>query len=283
MYQELNEQLEVFTVGVDGAVRGIYKAHNGPWQPPFTLTDAGLALPGAHVAASAIHRTISWKSSWSIAVVGSCVISKAKNGAWKPASGLREGFAAPGAPLAVVYQPLYEQLEVFAVAGDGSVHGLWMAQNSYWSEQFSPAPAGFAPPSANIAGVFYPSNNQLEVFVVDRQRHVECHLESPEWRVASASGLASQFRRTGRAAGGGLSARYDTDAQLEVFAVTDNGSVHGLWKFNNADWQPQFSLGQRRLRVCQSAHHGDVLPGPERAGGDHDRFSHQFEAGVEAQ
>jgi hypothetical protein len=243
VYQELNEQLEVFTVGVDGAVRGIYKAHNGPWQPPFTLTDAGLALPGAHLAASSYPLN----NQLEVFVVDRggrlVVISKAENGAWKPAGGLREGFAAPGAPLAVVYQSPYAQLEVFAVAGDGSVHGLWRAQNSYWSEQFSLAPAGFAPPSANVAAIFYPSDNHLEVFVVDGSGTLNVIWKAQNGAWQAPADLQANFAAPGAPLAVAYQPLYELHVQLEVFAVTNNGSVHGLWKLNNSKWQPQFSLG----------------------------------------
>src|SRR5262249_53354953 len=76
-WQPLNEQLEVFWIDPAGAMRGIWKQHNGPWQAPFNLT--------------------------------------------------APGFAAPGAPVAAVWQPLNEQLEVFTIDPIGTMKGVWKA------------------------------------------------------------------------------------------------------------------------------------------------------------
>jgi hypothetical protein len=240
VYQPLNEQLEVFVVGVDGAVRGIYKAHNGAWQAPFTLTDAGLAPPGAHLAA-AFYPLNNQLEVFVVDRIGRVdVIWKAQNGAWKPAAGLQEGFAPPGAPLAVVYQPLNEQLEVFAVGDDGSVRGIWKAQNSTWKAPFWPAPAGFAPAGANIAGVFYPSNNQLELFVIDRSGTLNVIWKAQNGAWKAPVGLQTDFA----APGAPLAVAYQPlNEQLEVFAVSANGSLHGLSKARNSQWGGQFSLG----------------------------------------
>ena len=95
VYQPLNERLEVFVVGVAGAVRGIYKEHNGAWHAPLTLTDAGLAPPGAHVAA-AFYPTYEQLEVFVVDQTGRLnVIWQARNGAWKPAQGLQPGFAHP--------------------------------------------------------------------------------------------------------------------------------------------------------------------------------------------
>ena len=95
------------------------------------------------------------------------MIWKAQNGAWNTPVGLQTAFAAPGAPLAVAYQPLNEQLEVFAVAGDGSVHGIWKARNSAWKAQFSLGAGGFAFAKAPITATFYPAQNELAVITTD--------------------------------------------------------------------------------------------------------------------
>src|SRR5262249_17413184 len=50
MYQPLNEQLEIFVVGADGALKVVWKDHNGPWHAPVGLTDPGFAPAGAHVS-----------------------------------------------------------------------------------------------------------------------------------------------------------------------------------------------------------------------------------------
>ena len=83
---------------------------------------------------------------------------------------LQANFAAPGAPLAVAYQPLYDsnvQLEVFAVTDNGSVHGLWKFNNSKWQAQFSLGSDGFAFAKAPITATFYPAQKELAVITTD--------------------------------------------------------------------------------------------------------------------
>jgi hypothetical protein len=240
VYQPVNERLDVFVVGVDGALRGIYKEHNGTWQVPVALTDVGLAPPGAHVAAE-FYATYEQLEVFVVDQTGRVnVIWQARNGTWKPAEGLQQGFAAPGAQLTVVYQPLNEHLEVFAVAGDGAVHGIYKAQNSTWKTESMPAPAGFAPPAANIAGVFYPPNNQLELFVIDQSGTLKVIWKAQDGAWNPPMGLQSAFA----APGAPLAVAYQPlNEQLEVFAVAGDGSIHGIWKAKNSTWKAQFSLG----------------------------------------
>ncbi|MDP9070082.1 MAG: hypothetical protein M3N68_02100 [Actinomycetota bacterium] len=236
-YYPLNEQLEVFTVGGDGAVKGIWKAQNSPWRPPFTLTGGGFAPPGAHLAA-AFYPPNNQLELFVVDRDGTVnVIWKAQNGAWNPPVGLQAGFGAPGAPLAVAYQPLNEQLEVFAVGDDGSVRGIWKEHNGAWKPPLFPAPAGFAPSAAHITGAFYPPNNQVELFVVDRDGTVNVIWKAQNGAWNPPVGLQAGFGEPG----GPLTVAYQPlNEQLEVFAVGDDGSVRGIWKEHNGAWKPPF-------------------------------------------
>ena len=51
--QPPNDQLDVFVIGTDGSLQLLWEFDNGKWQGPLKLTAAGLALPGASVAAHA--------------------------------------------------------------------------------------------------------------------------------------------------------------------------------------------------------------------------------------
>ena len=69
--------------------------------------------------------------------------------------------------VAAVYYPPNNQLEVFFVDTQGALTLVWKAQNGAWNRPFRLTAAGFTAPGAPVASVFYPLNNQLEIFVVD--------------------------------------------------------------------------------------------------------------------
>ena len=48
-FQPLNNQLEVATVGANGAINLLWKENNSTWKPPVSLTAAGTATPGSNL------------------------------------------------------------------------------------------------------------------------------------------------------------------------------------------------------------------------------------------
>ena len=74
----------------------------------------------------------------------------------------------PAAPVAAVYQPLNEQVEVFVVDANGALNVVWKDNNGSWKAPFPLTSANFTIPGASIAAIYYPTYQQLEVFVVDK-------------------------------------------------------------------------------------------------------------------
>src|SRR3954470_12098745 len=65
--------------------------------------------------------------------------------------------------IAAVYQPLGQQVEVFAIDAHGALKDVWKHHNGFWEAAFPLSGPGFAPPGAPLTAVWYPMNEQLEV------------------------------------------------------------------------------------------------------------------------
>jgi hypothetical protein len=240
VWQPLNEQLEVFVIGTDGAAKGVWKAHNAAWAPPFNLTGPGFAPAGAGIAA-VFQPLNSQLEVFAVDDAGAVSgVWKDNNSAWHADFNVTgPGFAPPGAPVAAVWQPLNEHLEVFAVGTDGAMKGAWKAHNAAWAPPFNLTPPGFAPPGAGVAAVWQPLGQQLEVFAVDGNGAV-----SGVWK-ASDSPWRAPFDLTGPGvmpAGTSIAAVWQPlNEQLEVFAVQADGDVQGVWKEHNGAWKPTFT------------------------------------------
>jgi hypothetical protein len=97
------------------------------------------------------------------------VVWKAQNGPWhSPFPLTADGFTVPGSPVSAVFYPFNNQLEVFVVDGRGALNVVWWTQDRGWSEPFALTPEHFAPVDTPISAVYYPPNDQLEVFLIDR-------------------------------------------------------------------------------------------------------------------
>jgi len=246
VYYPLNNQLETFVVGADGAVYVIWKAQNDVWNAPVPLTAAGFAPPGSPM--SAVYYPLN--EQLEVFVVDNAgavnVLWKAQNGTWNaPVPLTAAGFAPLGAPLAAVYYPLNEQLEVFVVDNNGAINVLWKAQNGTWNAPVALTAPGLAPSGASLSGVYYPLNEQLEVFVADVNGAVEVlwKAQNGAWNppaVLTGPGFAP--------AGAALtSAYYPLNEQLEVFFIDNAGAVDVLWKAQNGAWNSPVAISAAGL------------------------------------
>jgi hypothetical protein len=150
------------------------------------------------------------------------------------------GTAPPGAPIAAVWQPLNEQLEVFTISPSGQLLVAWKAHNGRWLGPIAITQPSFAVAHGHVAAVFQPSNNQLEVFSVDAQGAVRV-----AWKAQNGSWHDSvPITPPGSAhPGAPLTAVWQPlNEQLEVFWTDTAGAVRGVWKFKNGSWQPPFTL-----------------------------------------
>jgi len=237
VWHPMNEQLEVFTIGMNGALAVSYKAHNGPWFAPSYITPPNFAPPGAHVTAVfqplnnqlevfAIDATGAVKLAW-----------KAQNGRWQgPVALSPPGIAPPGAPLAAVWQPLNEQLEVFWVDTAGALRGVWKQHNGRWAPPFYLTAPGFVSPHANVAAIWQPLNEQLEVFAVNSAGaiNVVWKAHNGRWNAPYVLG-GPEIAKSGTDI---LALWNPQDELLEVITVGTKGNFIHAWKTHNGAWKP---------------------------------------------
>src|SRR5215216_1349172 len=103
----------------------------------------------------------------------------------------------PLQPLVLNY-PTARQLEVFAVDDDGAIKVSWKSNNGNWNPPHPLSATSFAQPGTPLSGVYYPSGDFLEVFVVGNDGGIHGLWKAPhvrhEWqqpfRLANATNLA---------------------------------------------------------------------------------------------
>ncbi len=160
---------------------------------------------------------------------------KAQNGEWQPPVTLAgPGFSAGEGGTSTVYYPPNEQFETFVVDQAGAVNVIWKAGNGVWMGPVGISTPGLAPPGAAVAAVYYPVNQQLEVFVVGNDGRVwvlwkaqngvfnQAPISPPGWWAKPGSNLTATY--------------YPLQNQLEVFTVGGDNKIYTLWKVNNSAW-----------------------------------------------
>lgn len=244
VWQPLNEQLEVFTIGRNGALTDTWKAHNGRWFAPIYLTPPNFAPPGAHVAA-VFQPLNNQLEVFAIDATGAVRLKwKAQNGEWQgPVTLTQPGMALPGAPITAVWQPLNEKLEVFWIDTTGAMreikkehNGSWKERNGDWQTPAYLTTPGFAGPHAKVAAIWQPLNEQLEVFVVDRTGAIKDIWKAHDsaWKgptTLDGPGVALP--------GAAIVALWDQpNEMLQVITVTPKGEVIDAYKTHNGVWKP---------------------------------------------
>ena len=168
-FYPLNNQLEALFVANDGSVRVAWKANNGAWNAPATLTAANLAPAGSGMALRYYPLNNQFEGFFVDNGGSVNVIWKAQNGAWnRPAAITGRGVGVPGRPIVASFYPPNNQLEVFTVGPNGAVNLVWKAQNGTWRPVVGLTGAGAGSPGSNLAVQYQPISDQLEVFFPDR-------------------------------------------------------------------------------------------------------------------
>jgi hypothetical protein len=266
VWQPLNEQLEVFTIAPNGALQDIWKAHNGAWFAPIYISPPGFAPPSAHIAAifQPLNNTLEVFAVDSTGAVR--VVWKAQNGAWqRPFALTPPGSAPPGAPLAVVWQPLNEQLEVFWIDSTGAAREVLKRHNGPWQQPSIVAPAGFANAGAEIAAVWQPLNEQLEVFSTDR-----CGAIKDVWKAHNSAWFPPVvvYGAGAAPAGASLVALWGQQyEELRVIAVARSGQVMQAYKEHNRRWEQRQDLTREAIAPAAAP-----LVGVTTSDGHHEVF-----------
>ncbi|HEY6988560.1 MAG TPA: hypothetical protein VH369_09260 [Bryobacteraceae bacterium] len=241
VYYPPNNQLEVFFADSTGALAVIWKAQNGAWNAPHRLTTAGFTLPGSPIAA-VFYPLNNQLEVFIVDAEGALTLFwKAQNGVWQQPFRLTgPRFAPAGAPVSAAYYPLNNQLEIFLFDAQGAFNVVWKAQNGAWHPAFRLTPAEVASTGTPLTAVYYPPNNQLEVF------HVDSHGALKVIWKAQNGAWNQPFALTGpgfTAPSAPLSAAfYRVNSQLEVFSINPHGALTLMWKAQNGAWQNPVNL-----------------------------------------
>jgi hypothetical protein len=236
-WQPFNEQLEIFTIAPNGALQDIWKTHNGPWHAPIYISPPNFAPPSAHIAAifQPINNTL---EVFAVDATGTVRVAwKAQNGDWQlPYALTLPGSAAPGAPLAAVWQPLNEQLEVFWIDTTGAVREVLKQHNGAWQPPAPVSQPQFAGAGAELTAIWQPLNEQLEVFAVDR-----CGNIKDVWKAHNSAWFAPVviYPAGDVPTGAPLIALWGAQfSDLQVFAVSLKGQIVRAQKKDNGRWSP---------------------------------------------
>jgi hypothetical protein len=231
----LNNQLEAFYAGNDGAIYVSWKANNGHWSEPVRLTAPNVTRPGADM--TAVYYAP--KSQLEVLFFGNDgklnVLWKAQNGRWNQPVGISVPNLAPaGAGIAASAYPHNNQLEALFVANNGAVHVAWKVNNGNWNAPAGISPLNVAPAGSAMALNYYPLNSQLEGFFVDNRGAVNVIWKANNGNWNRPVGIsAAGFGVPGKSIAASF---YPLNNQLEVVTTGPNGSVNLLWKDNNRPW-----------------------------------------------
>src|ERR1051326_1717461 len=201
IWQPLNDQVEAYVMATNGAVMGVWNANNGPWNPPFNLSGAGFAPNNATLAPV-------WEPNNEL--LGIFVLDqngalnfilKTHDGAWDaPKAITGAGYAAPGGPLAAVWEatsdPLHGSIEIFTVDQNGTAKVISRKYDQFkfvlgnWPAPAQLFPLTQLPPNAAITAALSDAAGSPVVAVVDPAGAVH--------QTSKFKGERSEERRVGK-------------------------------------------------------------------------------------
>jgi hypothetical protein len=138
------------------------------------------------------------------------------------------------------------QLDAFVIGNDGAVYVTWEVGDGHWADGTpgnpGPAritPASLAPAGASLAAA-HQSPDQLDAFVTsnDGAVYVTWVVGGGHWSDGTLGNpppariTPPQFAP----AGAGVAAANQTDNQLDVFAVGNDGAIHVTWVVGEGHW-----------------------------------------------
>jgi hypothetical protein len=292
--KQLDDQLDVFSVGRDGAIYVTWEHADGPWSDggtvagynrrplPARITPPNLA-PRDAVVTSAKQTPNQLDAFWvgndgAISVTWVAGAGQWTDGVAPAGSPVRitpPGFAKPGACIAAAQQT-DNQLDLFVVRDDGAVWVTWVTGTGHWSDgtpgNASPAritPTGYATPGACIAAARQ-TDNQLDVFFVrgDGAVYVTWVAGTGHWTDGSPSFPApARITPTGLApAGAHVAAAKQTANQLDVFVIGNDGAVYVTWVVGTGAW----SAVPARITPTNMAPTGAAMAASEQVPGQLD-------------
>ena len=276
-----DDQLDVFWVGVDGAVWMTWVKGQGAWRDgvadhglPVRVTPAGYAPPGAHLAAARQgddQLDVFWVRDdgavWMTWATGMGAWRDGIEGRGLPVPVTPAAYVPAGAHLAVARQG-DDQLDVFWAGVDGSVWMTWATGQGAWRDGVDDdglpvrvTPAGYAPSGAHLAAA-HQGDDQLDVFWArdDGAVWVTWVVGRGAWRDGVAgNGLPMRVTPQNWAvAGCPLAAVRRSADELAVFWVGIDWSVLTTWARGKGSWRDGV-LGHGRPKALTEP--GQAPPG----------------------
>ena len=230
-------QLEIFWIGPDGAVRVMWKGVDGYWLGPVSLTPIGWGVPGSEITALWSVQNDQLEVFWVGRDGEVNMLWKDHNKDWNyPARLTGPGFALPGAPLTGFWQPEYHHLELFGIAPDGALSHVYKTDNKPWNPAGRLFGPGFGVPGSKPAAVYQPTGGQSQVFAVGSDGAVNL-----TWKPYNETWKEPfPVTKPGTApAGAWLDALYQPQFdQVEVLFTDRDGAAVSVWKrgTNIYDW-----------------------------------------------
>jgi len=237
----LNNQLEAFYAGNDGAVYVTFKANNDVWSDPIRLTQPNTMPPGGKLSAVFYPPNNQLEVLFFDRDGALTVLWKAQNENWNPPARISEpNLAPPGGGISAAFYPLNNQLEALFAANDGGIRVAWKANNGAWNTPVGISPANITPAGAAVTLHFYPPNNQFEAFFVDNSGVVNVIWKAQNSAWNQPVGISpSQIGIPGKSI---VASFYPINNQLEVFTIGASGVVNLLWKVENGTWNSPVGL-----------------------------------------
>ncbi|THF87701.1 hypothetical protein E7T09_00165 [Deinococcus sp. KSM4-11] len=240
-FYPLNNQLEVLYLGNDGALHVLWKAQNGAWNAPGTISPANQGPSGGGVSVVFNPQGNQFEAMFAGNDGAIRLAYKAQNGAWVPPGAISAAnVTTPGARITLTYYPLNNQLEGFFVDNRGQVNVIWKAQNGRWNPPAAITPPQTGVPGRSIVASFYPLNNQLEVATVGPNGAVNLTWKAQNGRWNGPIAISNPGAAT---PGSPLAMRYQTMSnQLEIFYTDPSGLLNLIFKAQNRAWNAPFRL-----------------------------------------
>src|SRR5579884_432332 len=252
-------QLDVFAVGFDGAVWSTWESNNSPWRDarnarePVRITPSGLATPGAPVFAAS--RPGNELDVFFVGIDGAIWVTWEKGDSqWQDGEGGREPRRItpqslfPAAAHLCACQQSLGLFDVFAVNNDGAIvvtcntgdraDGLWL-DGTDGRKPLLVSPVGFAPPGAPLATAKQ-SADQLDVFVVGMDGAVSVTWErgNGAWRDGQDGRAPARITPPDFCPPGShLAVAQQSEDQLDVFVVGNDGAVYVTWEQGDSSWR----------------------------------------------
>lgn len=237
----LNNQLEAFYAGNDGAIYVSFKANNGVWSEPIRLTAPNTMRAGGNLSAVYYPPNNQLEVLFIGADGALNVLWKAQNERWNPPARISAPNLAPsGSGISAAFYPLNNQLEALFAGNDGGIRVAWKSNNDAWNAPVGISPPNITPAGAGIALQYYPPNNQFEAFFVDNSGTVNVLWKAQNGAWNRPVGISPpQIGIPGKSI---VASFYPPNNQLEVFTIGENGAVNLLWKAQNSSWKPLVNL-----------------------------------------